>query len=182
MTYLRHASRHVHHSVANYLQDQLDELGWSDPEVTPFGATPATLIRTPAIVGESLDKKVTAGTVAITLGDEYGPDHEEMGGPLHAQEYPLFIDIFQSTSAEALALASDIRDVFLGRLPGTQRWLDVTNQVNDRVVPGWKLEFEDVERVQPETVMPLRWQVVKVTAVAYFPEVTHYAPGGGFEK
>ena len=172
MTYLRHASRHVHHSVADYLQAQLEELGWTDPDATPFGATPVTLIRTPAIVGGALTEKITAGTVAITLGDEYGPDIEELGGPLHSQDYPLFVDVFQATSAEALALASDIRDIFLARLPGTQRWLDVTNQINDQVVPGWKLEFEDIERVQPETVMPLRWQVIKVTAVAYFPEVT----------
>lgn len=171
MTYLRHAARHVHHTVADYLQAQLDELGWTDPDATPFGAKPVTILRTPSVVGGSLADKVTAGVISVTLGDEFGPDHEEMGGPLHSQEYPFFIDVFQDTHASALALASDIRDIFLGRLPGTQRWLDVVNQVNDQIVPGWKMEFEDIERVAPETVMPLRWQVVKITAVAYFPEV-----------
>jgi len=172
MTYLRHASRHVHYTVANYVQAQLTALDWLDPDSTPFGAKPVRIIKTPAVLGDALVGDITAGTVAITLGDEYGPDSEELGGPLYSQEYPIFIDVFQDTHSTALALASDIRDILLARLPGTQRWLDVVNQVNAQVVPGWKLELEDVERVSPETVLPLRWQVVKVTAVAYFPEVT----------
>ncbi len=174
MTYLRHAARHVHYTVANYVQAQLDALNWTDPDLTPFGAEPVRIIKTPAVLGgTTLADDITAGVVAITLGDEYGPDHEEMGGPLHSQEYPIFIDIFQDSHGAALALASDIRDILLGRLPGTQRWLDVVNQTNAQVVPGWKLELEDIDRVSPETVMPLRWQVVKATAVAYFPEVAY---------
>lgn len=172
MTYLRHASRHVHHTVANYLLDQLTALDWTDPANTPFGAPAVTMWRTPAIVGTTLTERVAPGVVSCTLGDEYGPDPEELGGPLHSQEYPLFVDIFQDSHATALALANDIRDIFLGRLPETRRWLDVVNQINGQIVPGWKMELEDVERVKPETVLPLHWQVVKVTAVAYFPEVT----------
>lgn len=174
MTYLRHASRHVHHTVANYLQAQLDDLHWTDPHATPFGAATVTMIRTPAVLADGhLEKKVTAGTVAITLGDEYRPMEEELGGPLFSQEYPLFIDVFQTTHSSALALAGDIRDILLGRLPGTKRWLEVINQINAQVVPGWRLELEDIERVAPETTLPLRWQVVKCTAVAYFPEVAY---------
>lgn len=172
MTYLRHASRHVHHTVANYVAQHLELLDWTDAASTPFGAKPVRIQRTPSVLGDKLADGVTAGVVSITLGDEYGPDPEELGGALSSQEYPLFIDIFQDTHGAALALANDVRDILLARLPGTQRWLDVINQSTGAVVPGWKLELEDIDRVSPETVMPLRWQVVKLTATAYFPEVT----------
>lgn len=170
MTFLRHASRHVHHSVANYLTDQLDALGWTQAGNVPFDS-PVVEVRTSrAIVGGTLGKTTKAGTVAITLGDEFAPDPEEMGGPLSSQEYPLFIDIFQDTEGSTLALATDIKDIFLGRVDGAARWLNVTNQADGFVVPGWRLEFEDVERVEPDFTFALFWQVVKVTAVAHFPE------------
>jgi hypothetical protein len=175
MTYLRHASRHVHHTVVNHLKAQLTSLGWTDAATAPFGATPAKVISTPAIVGSQLASTITAGTVSVTLGDEYNPDLEEMGGPFTSQEYPIFVDVFQSTDAGALTLASDIRDIFLGRTIGSRRWLDVINQATKEPVPGWKIELDDVDRVSPETVMPLRWQVVKVTATAYFNDVMQEA-------
>lgn len=173
MTYLRHAGRHVLHSVANYIETQLGTLQWTVEGFVPFGAAQVKIIRTPAFVGGALDKAIKPGVVAMSLGDEFMPDMEELGGALASQEYPIFIDVFQDTSASALTLATDIRDILLGRLPDTQRWLDVTDQATQSVVPGWKLEFDDIERVQPETASPINWQVVKVTAVAYFPEVTY---------
>jgi hypothetical protein len=173
MTWLRHASRHVHHSVADYLRAQLDALNWTDEANTPFGA-PAVDLRTSAsIVGEKLVEGISAGVVTITLGPELAPEEEELGGPLSLQEYPFFIDIFQESEGVCTALACDIRDIFMGRLAGTQRWLPVTNQATDAVVAGWKLEFDDVERVTPDQRFTLPWQVVKVTASAYFPEVVY---------
>jgi len=171
MTYLRHAPRHVHHTVADHVTHHLTNLGWTDAARTPFGAKPAKVIRVAAIAGSQLTDRVTAGTVAITLGDEYTPSLEEMGGYFSSQEYPIFIDVFQDTDAAAVALASDIRDILLGRLAGTQRWLPVVDQSTKAPVPGWKIELDDVDRVSPETAMPLRWQVVKVTAIAYFNDV-----------
>lgn len=172
MTYLRHAPRHVHHTVANHIAERLTAMGWTDATTTPFGAKPAKVIKVPAIAGSQLiADRVTAGTVAITLGDEYGPDLEEMGGNFTSQDYPIFVDVFQDTDASALALASDIRDIVLGRAAGSRRWLDVIDQSTKATVPGWKIELDDVDRVSPETAMPLRWQVVKVTAVAYFNDV-----------
>lgn len=174
MTWLRHAARHVHHSAADYLQAQLEALDWMDPDETPFGAPPVKIRRTAGILGNKLaDDKVVAGTVAITLGSEVAPDEQELGGPLSAQEYPLFIDIFQDSDAAVVSLATDVRDIFMGRMPNSQRWLPVTNQITGAVVPGWKLEFEDIERVTPDATLPLHWQVVKVTATAFFPEVTY---------
>lgn len=173
MDFLRHAARHVHHTVANEVRDQLTDLGWMTEGSVPFGAALVKMIRTPAIVGNALDKTIGPGTLAVTVGDEFAPDPEELGGPLTSQEYPLFFDVFQDSDAAALAEASDIRDILLGRLPGTRRFLDVINQVNGQVVPGWRLELEDVARVSPEIPAPVHWQVVKATAVAYFPEVAY---------
>ena len=171
MTYLRHAPRHVHHTVANHIAERLTAMGWTDAATTPFGSKPAKVIKVPAIAGSQLlTDRVTAGTVAITLGDEYGPDPQELGGPFTSQDYPIFVDVFQDTDAAALALASDIRDIVLGRAAGSRRWLDVIDQSTKQPAPGWKIELDDVDRVSPETAMPLRWQVVKVTAVTYFPD------------
>lgn len=173
MDYLRHAARHVHHTVASEVQAQLTDLGWFTDGQVPFGATVVDMIRTPAFVGGTLGKSIHPGTLACTVGDEFAPAMEELGGPLATQEYPIFFDVFQDSNAAAIAEASDIRDILMGRLPGTHRFLDVINQANGQVVPGWKLEFEDVIRVSPDIAVPIAWQVIKATAVAYFPEVAY---------
>lgn len=173
MTFLRHASRHVQATVANYLKDQLTALDWTTPGATPFGSPVVEVRTTRAIAGGTLGQTTKAGTVAVTLGNEFNPDPEEMGGPLSSQDYPIFVDIFQDTEATTLALATDVRDIFLGRLPGTTRWHDVIDQTTSLAVPGWRMEFEDIERVEPDYNFALFWQVVKITAVAYFPEETY---------
>jgi len=173
MTWLRHAGRHVHHTAANYLRTQLDDLGWTSDTVAdrPFGSTKVTLWTKPAVLEDGLVDKVTAGVVAITLGNEPYTELQEMGGPLTTQEYPLFVDVFHDTEETTLALATDVRDIFMGRLPGTQPFLDVINQVDQAAVPGWKMEFEDIERIRPTNAkIALHWQVVKVTATTFFPE------------
>lgn len=165
MTYLRHAARHIHHTVADHIETRLDSLGWTSAAATPFGATPVSVKRT---AGHAKD--ITAGQVRISLGDEYMPQEQEMGGPLTRQDVPLFVDIFMDREAIALALACDVRDICLGRLGGGTRFLPVINQVNDTAVPGWQIELDDVIRVRPDHALPLSWQVVKVTASTYFPE------------
>lgn len=174
MTFLRHAGRHIHKTVADYLSTQLGVLGWLDAATTPFGATPVTLITRPVVMGNNLDREtVTAGLVSITLGDEQLVDMEELGGPLAAQGYPFFVDIFGDNEAVATALATDVRDIFMGRFPGTVRWLNVLDGATGDEVPGWTMEIEDVERVRPETTQPVFWQTVKLTATTYFQEVVY---------
>jgi hypothetical protein len=165
VTYLRHAARHVHHTVADHIEAQLVTLGWTTVGQVPFNAAPISIKRS---AGTAPD--IAAGQVRISLGNEVAPAEEELGGPLASQEYPIFVDVFMDNETIALALASDIRDVLLGRIGG-RRWLPVINQANDTEVPGWTLELDDVERIRPDHVLPMAWQVVKVTAIAYFPEV-----------
>lgn len=173
MTFLRHAGRHIHKTVADYLTDQLQVLGWRDAATTPFGATPITIITRPVVMGDKLDTIVASGLVAISLGDELTVEMDELGGPLAVQEYPIFVDVFQDNDAITTALATDVRDIFMGRFAGSKRFLPVKNGATGAVVPGWQIEFEDVERVRPETTQPHFWQVVKVTATTYFPEVVY---------
>lgn len=174
MTFLRHAGRHIQKTILDYLTEQLDELGWRDAETTPFGATPVTIVSHSVVMGDRLDEtQVAAGLISVTLGDELSSSMEELGGPLAVQEYPIFIDIFQDNEATTTALATDVRDIFMGRFDGSQRFLPVINGATGAVVAGWMIEFEDVERVRPETTLPYFWQVVKVTATTYFPEVVY---------
>lgn len=173
MTFLRHAARHVHHTVANHVETQLGVLNWTTVGQVPFDSPVVQVRRTAAIVGGTLGKTTKAGTVAITIGTEFAPGSEEMGGALSSQEYPIFIDVFQDTEATTLALALDIKDILLGRFPGTARYLPVIDQTTGTPVDGWKIELDDVERVEPDYNFALFWQIVKVTAVAYYPEVVY---------
>lgn len=174
MTWFRHASRHVHHTVANYMVEHLTALNWLNPADVPFGASVVRVVRTPAIAGEGkLEAGIGPGHVSIVLGSETPSIEEELGGPLSSQEIPLFIDIFQDSDGAAVSLACDIRDIFMGRLVDTKRSLPLINQVNQQEVAGYRMEFEDIERVTPEIRLPIPWQIVKVTAVLYFPEVRY---------
>ena len=172
MTWLRHAPRHVHHTAVNYLTDRLDALGWTDDDVTnrPFGGTQVRISDKPAINEDGPVEGVSAGLVAMTLGDQDFPEMLEMGGALANQNYPFFVDCFHDTEETTLALATDVRDIFMGRISGSQPYLDVVNQANQVAVPGWRMEFEDIERIRPENKVRVHWQVVKVTAYTYFPE------------
>lgn len=170
---IRHASRHVHQTVINYLRDQLDELGWLSAGDVPFGLSPIELIESRPFVGSALDNRIKPGMVAITLGNEMPVVEEELGGPLVLQEYPIFCDVFMDGESAALALATDIRDAFLGRHATSVRTLPLVNQATGEPVADWLLCFEDIERVAPEHNFPVSWHSVHATAEAYFHEVIY---------
>jgi len=171
--FLRHASRHVHATVAKHVKAGLTELDWTDPANTPLGAPAVRFQTTTALQGGKLGSGVGAGLVSIVLGNELMPDPEELGGPLFRQDYPFFIDLFMETDGEATALACDIRDILLGRFEFAGRTLPVVDQVTSTPVPGWLIEFEDVERMSPDHTFSIQWQVVKVTASTYYNEVVY---------
>lgn len=174
MTFLRHSSRHVLASVREAVEASLDALGWTDSLALPFGSKHAAVVRfsdAPAIAEDGIVDGVSPGLISVTLGPEFNPEEEELGGPLVRQDYPIFFDIFQPTYATTTALANDVRDTLLGRFPDTKRYITVVNQGTDEPVPGWTCELTEVEIVRPEIRLPLHWQVVKVTAECYFHEV-----------
>ncbi len=169
MTFLRHASRLIHQSVVDYAKDQLDALGWFGPDV-PFGLPALTVIESRPFVGSNLDNKVEAGVVAITMGNEPEPVLEELGGPLSAQDYAVYVDIFMAGESAALAVATDVRDAFLGRHASSVRAIPVINQTTSTAVPDWMIRFEEVARYAPEHTFPLAWHSVQLTARVWFPE------------
>lgn len=174
MTFLRHAPRHVHQSVVLYIWDQLTQLGWVNTTGSgPFGLPSIKLIESRPFIGGQLDNKITPGTVAITMGNEMSPDLEELGGPLSTQEYPIFCDVFMDGEGAAMALASDIRDAFLGRHATSKRVVPVINQITGTVEPDWKINFENIQRIAPEHTFPLSWHSVHVTAETNFMEVLY---------
>ena len=128
MSWLRHAPRHVHRTVFDHVEAQLASLNWTNAAATPFGAPAVTLVDTPIVDGDQIRQQAEAGKVFVTLGDEPAPSEEELGGPLHSQEYVIFFDVFMVAHGHAVSLASDIRDILLGRIGG-KRHLAVIDQV-----------------------------------------------------
>ena len=169
MTWLRHATRHIHHTVLNHVKTELTGLDWLDPANTPFGAPAVNIIDSPVVDGDQIRKQFTAGTVACSVGGEFDPDPQELGGPLAQQEIPIFFDVFMDTAGSALACACDIRDILLGRIGG-KRVLPVINQATSTPVAGWSIELTDVERAAPDQRYALHWAVVKATATVTYPE------------
>lgn len=168
MTWLRFAPRHIHGTVVTYLSDLLDDLDWTTTN-PPLGAPQ---VRIQAFMPpESELSSVKAGLVTISMGDEVDAVEEEMGGPLHSQEYPIFVDVFMEKEAHALSLATDIRDCFRGRISGSRRVMPVMDQseATPTAVPGWQMEFQDVQRERIDR-LPIFWQSVKLTAFVEFPE------------
>lgn len=174
MTYLRHSSRHIHHSVADYVKAQMAALLWTTPGSVPFDAPVVRFTTNTAIPNNRTDlaRAIEPGMVAITVGDEPDTVEEELGGELVTLELPIFFDIFMDSDATALAVANDIRDVLKGRLAGSKRVIPVVDQVTSTPVDGWVIEFTDVERARPEHNV-LHWQIVKVTATTQFLEIVH---------
>jgi hypothetical protein len=166
-TYLRHSTRHLHKTVFDYVNAQLTNMGWTIDGDVPFGAPPVVM---QDVLPEEWDEEslLEPGTVAVTLGDEDAATNEELGGPLASIEVPFFIDVFMDTPGTTLALALDIRDILCGRVPGSSRHHNVTNYNPSTPTPptGYTFVFEDVIR---ENVRK-NWEVVKATAVMYFPD------------
>lgn len=170
MSWNRYMPRTILHTVADSLTTQLDTLGWTAADGL-FGGATVKVRTTPTVMSDGLIDGLEAGTLSIVLGTELNPVDEELGGHLASQEYPVFVDCFQNAYAVGLNLATDVRDFFLGRLPGSKRSFLPQDPVTHEVIDGWVCYFEDVERVQPDYRGPLHWQSVKVTVRAEFNEV-----------
>ena len=170
---IRYSSRAIHYSVATHIETQLRDLGWMDASTTPFGA-PALDIRTSTPRPYQTDTaSIVPGAVAITLGDNEDAEPQEIGGPLYLIEYPMFVDIYMDKDAHALAVAQDVWDICAGRINGTSRYLPVTDLTTGNLATGWLIELTDLERTRPVHDLKVHWQVVKVTASTYFPEVSY---------
>lgn len=169
MAYIRGQSRFVEQSVVDYLTNQLMTLGWMDPE-PPYAATQAVSVQDFA---PPKNGPLLPNTVAITTGVE--PDDEEgelgcAGGGLWRTEHTFFIDVYAESQGIAKALVEDVRAVLIGKLPGTKRYLKMTDysQTPPVEATGHLLHFEDVVKDTPTAESKLHWRVVKATCIHEF--------------
>jgi hypothetical protein len=163
--FLRHSTRHLHRSLFDYLQDRLEDTGWTGDQPINFGCEPVVMQDQ---LPEEWDQEsvLVPGTMALTIGDEAQALGQELGGPLAMIEVPFFVDVFMDTPGTTLALALDIRDILCGRTKNSTRYPMMFNYNVDPEVQasGYSIEIEDVFRSN----IKRNWEVVKFTAVMYF--------------
>ena len=169
--YLRHATRHMHQTLADLVQQWMDSLYWFGPvELVPFGTTPARFQI--GRMDEATVRAATGNVIVVSFGDE--PDHAEieLGGGMVLQEYVMFVDCLADSDAVALAMACDVRDRLQGVAPGTSRFgqlCDYTFNPPDPL-PDHQFEFTEVLRTKPEVAYRSNWHVVNATLELTHPE------------
>lgn len=167
MTTLRFRQRHVHRTIAAYIESALAELGWVVPPVN-FGTVPVTFIE---IQPDENGEKVAPNTVAITLGDEPADEDLEMGNGLQGLDLPVFVDIYGVEQSVAVSIASDVKSVLKNAVIPLYDYTGAPPVVTDDLI-----EFEDV--TGPEKPAVAReasdfrkyWRVVKAIAHVEFVE------------
>lgn len=168
---LRFRYRHVHQTVADYIIEALEALGWGnagkahdDPInlVVNFETDPATYV---TFQPDEAGKPIVANTIAITLGDEPAADDNEMGSTLRTVQFPVFVDIYGANQSIAQSIASDVKRLF------EDRYLLVKDYTADAISTAEQVEFDkdDVDITKPiasvgATDFKRYWRVVKTTA------------------
>lgn len=160
---LRFRVRHVHKTIADYLELELTRLGWVNAPVN-FATVPMTFLE---FQPDEAGKTIAANTVAITLGDEPASLDVEMGDGLREIAYPVFIDIYGANQSIAASIASDVKSLledkympvlnFAATTPGTP--------TSERI----ELDKDDVSVEKPQAGTGAQdfrrfWRVVKTTA------------------
>lgn len=166
MAYIRGQERLAYKTLGEYLLVQLNVLGWFNT-AAPYGAVgPLSLLEYVPARHEELQDN----TLALTEGPQLKDEEGEMGaatGGLWSSPTIYFIDLFGESLGVTRALASDVKAILQGRLPGTNRYQPIKDhtQPGAPLAPGHYLHFEDVEVDSPSADGYKRtWRVVKVTA------------------
>ena len=166
---LRFRVRHVHKTIADYLEAELTVLGWVNAPVN-FATTPMTFLE---FQPEEAGKAIAANTVSITLGDEPAAVDLEMGDGLREIAYPVFVDVYGANASIATSIASDVKTLledtylqvkdFTASIPGVPS--------NEQI----ELDKDDVSVERPPAASGLNdfkryWRVVKTTARVHYIE------------
>lgn len=164
---MRFRQRFVQKTIATHLEGQLVALGWVNAPIN-FGATAVAVIETDP---EDLPAALKSNTVAISMGDEAEDTVEELGGGFYSVETPVFFDIFGDSHAVAVAIASDIKEMYTrGKRLTVQDW------TTGSAVPTTEyIDFETVVGpIRPQGTLGAsdpflkHWRVVKAMAVVYY--------------
>lgn len=166
---LRFRIRHVHKTVADYIEAEMVTLGWVNAPVN-FDTVPMTFLE---FQPDEAGKAIAANTVAITLGDEGAAEDEEMGDGLRAVAYPLFVDIYGANQSIAASIASDIKtlleDHYMPVLDFT------TNPAGVPTTEQIELDKDEVTVERPNAAVGATdfrrfWRIVKSTVVVHYIE------------
>ena len=163
---LRFRVRHVHKTLADYLESELTRLGWVNAPVN-FATQPMTFLE---FQPDEAGKAIAANTVAITLGDEPAGTDEEMGGGLREIAFPVFVDVYGATQSIASSIASDVKAAMEDRF---LRVLDFTTSPGVATDEQIELDKDDVTVERPQASQAMGdfrryWRVVKTTARVHY--------------
>lgn len=165
---LRFRSRHVHMTVARFISEKLDELGWVTPPVN-FNATAVTFRE---VAPDENGVSLAENTVSVTAGDVGEDAEQQLGGGLYEVVVPIFIDVYGQSSSIAQSIAEDVKEqVSRGRVLPLYNWSDVQAPA---AVSGTYIELEAAvgpHRPQASSVSAdfrKFWRVVKVEAHVHY--------------
>lgn len=160
----RFRSRHVHKTVAEFLEEKLGQLGWITAPVN-FNTTPVTFKE---IQPDENGITVETNTVSVTAGDLGADEEIQLGGGLYEVAIPIFVDVYGEKASVSQSIAEDLKEqMAYGRVLPLLDWSDVQNPV---AVAGAYIEMENVigpERPQASQVSQdfrRNWRVVKAEA------------------
>lgn len=164
---MRFRIRHLHKTVADFLEAELALLGWVNAPVN-FGVTPVTFLEFQPDASE-IKTQVLPNTVAITVGDEQSASDEELGDGLKSIDFPLFVDIYGEKRAIAQSIASDVKDLL------SDRYLYITDFTGAPTVTNEQIEIakESVFMETPPAAAAAQdirrnWIVVKATLTVFY--------------
>jgi hypothetical protein len=161
-------SRHVHQTVAKFIEEQLANNGWVNDPVN-FGTS---AVHFEEFQPEEAGTDLVPNTVSISLGDVPEQQLEQLGGGLYSLSVPIFVDIYGAKISISVSIADDVRRLLTDRALPLFDWTDPANPV---AMDTSYIEFERV--IGPRQPMAAaaasadlkrNWRVVKLTAVAYF--------------
>lgn len=164
---LRFRTRHVHKTLADYIEAQMSALGWVLPP-TNFDTTPMTFIE---FQPDEAGKSVKANTVAITLGDEPSAVDEELGDGLRVIKYPVFVDIYGENQSIAASIASDVKRILEDVYMPVRDFTTTTSGVAS--TEYLELDKDDVVIEKPPAAAGIAdfkryWRVVKTMAHVHY--------------
>lgn len=166
---LRFRIRHVHKTIADYIEAEMATLGWVTNPIN-FNTTPMTFLE---FQPDEAGKEIKPNTIAITLGDEGAAEDEEMGDGLRELVYPVFIDCYGANQSIAASIASDIKTLLEDRYLYVRDF--TTDPAGVETSEQIELDKDDVTVERPGAAIGATdfrryWRVVKTSARVHYIE------------
>lgn len=108
---MRFLQRSVRQTVVDYVKGELAELGWVEEPIN-FGADPVVFIEVDR--QERVDR-IDPTTLSVWIPGESQDRLTELGGVLYQTNIDIVLDIYAEKAAYAIALGSDLKDLFRDR-------------------------------------------------------------------